>query len=202
MSSRPRFRVLALSLSLVPGWGHIYWGRERLGLAIFTVFAICGFALLNGLWVSMAQETARATLVAVSASLCVLLFLAAWGDLWRRTRPGTVKREAELREGFLRQGTIAYLRGDLKEAAASFREAVRVNPTDVEALFRLGVVHSREGDARQARVWLRKARRHDVDGKWRWEVNREEERLAEVRAAKGLAAPAPVRESRGERMPA
>ena len=34
-------------LSLVPGWGHVYWGREALGIGIFSAAALVGFGFLN-----------------------------------------------------------------------------------------------------------------------------------------------------------
>ena len=34
-------------LSLVPGWGHVYWGREALGIGIFSAAALAGFGFLN-----------------------------------------------------------------------------------------------------------------------------------------------------------
>ncbi|SVE58072.1 uncharacterized protein METZ01_LOCUS510926, partial [marine metagenome] len=47
MSEQPRQRIPALLLSLVPGWGHVYWGRESVGIGIFSAAAVVGFAFLN-----------------------------------------------------------------------------------------------------------------------------------------------------------
>ena len=180
MSARPRSRVVALILSLVPGWGHIYWGRERLGLAIFTAFAVAGFVLLNGILVSLGPW--KGFLVTIAAVLSVLVFVGAWIDLWQRTSPKRVQAEDGAREKFLREGTVSYLEGDLDRADSCFRMALEIDPQDVEAFFRLGVVCCRRGESRQAALWLRKVRRYDLDGKWDWEVKCERRRLKEARA--------------------
>jgi hypothetical protein len=188
MSSRPHSRAVALVLSLVPGWGHAYWGKEGVGLAVFTGFAIVLSGLLNGLFIYLGDG--RGTLVAVSASLLLAITAGAWFDILRRTSPEAVRTAAEDRERSLREGTVAYLRGDLAGASALFKGCVGADPSDVEALFRLGVVTSRAGDARAARVWLRRALKCDLEDKWRWEICRELERSKEEGARAARAAPA------------
>jgi hypothetical protein len=188
MSSRPRSRALALALSAVPGWGHAYWGKEALGLGLFTVFAIACSGLLNGLFIYLGQG--RGALIWVSGLLLLAVAAFAWWDIVRRTSPQAVRTAMEARERSLREGTVAYLRGDLDAAAALFKGCADSDPTDVEALFRLGVVTSRAGNAGAARAWLRRALKCDLEDKWRWEIGRELERAAEA-GAKGLrAAPA------------
>ena len=187
MSSRPHSRAVALLLSLVPGWGHAYWGKEAVGLAVFTGFAIALSGLLNGLFIYLGDG--RGALVWVSALLLLAVTAGAWFDILRRTSPEAVRTAAEERERSLRDGVVAYLRGDLPGASALFRGCVRTDPADVEALFRLGVVTSRAGDARAARLWLRRALKCDLEDKWRWEIRRELDRSKE----EGTARLAPVR---------
>jgi len=175
MSSRPRSRVLALGLSLVPGWGHVYWGREVLGLAVFTAFALAGFALFNGIFIYLGDG--REFLVRGSAGLVLGIVGWTWFDIICRTGPRRLKAEEEERDHNLREGMIAYLRGDHEGAKALFRSCVRADPFDVEALFRMGVACSRTGDIREAAVWLRRTRRHDLEDKWRWEIAEELKKL-------------------------
>ena len=128
-----------------------------MGLAIFTVFALFAFLLLNGLLMSLGGwERVLSGLAAVCG---VLVFLAALLDMWLRSAPARVKADLEMRDDLFRRGMVAYLVDDLKAAEASFREALAIDPTDVEAFFRLAVVSNRSGDARQAAFWLRRVLR-------------------------------------------
>lgn len=178
-----RSRPLALILSLVPGWGHIYWGREVLGMAIFTAFAVAAFALLNLFLVSLGPW--KSAFVSLAACLAFLAFIGAVVDLWFRTYPKRVQAEAELRGRRLREGMLAYLGGDLEKASHCFRSCLKSDPHDVEASFRLGIIYCRGGDTRQGAHWLRRAGKLDVDGKWHWELARELERLKTKSQAAG-----------------
>ncbi|MBN1442825.1 MAG: tetratricopeptide repeat protein [Planctomycetes bacterium] len=171
MSAHPRHRLVALLLSIVPGWGHVYWGREILGLGIFTACAVLGFVFLNAKLIYRGEG--RDAILWISGALSLLAFGAAFIDLALRTSPPRVRREQEARERLLHQGTIAYLKRDYDNAVVLFRECLRIDPQDVDALFRLGVAFARRGDADQARRWLRNAIRLDLDEKWHWEAQRE-----------------------------
>jgi tetratricopeptide (TPR) repeat protein len=195
MSSRPRLRFVALLLSLVPGWGHVYWGRERLGLTIFTAAAVAGFALLNGLFIF--QGAGKSELTWTAGIIFALIFVATWLDLLARTSLSRVRREDESRERWLEEGTLAYLRNDLEEAVARFSCCLSLDPHDVEALFRLGVVAARRGDHRQARRWFAKTLRHDLEEKWQWEIQRELQRL-QVAASERKAPPQRGKEKKKE----
>jgi tetratricopeptide (TPR) repeat protein len=170
---------VALILSLVPGWGHVYWGREFLGLSLFTVAAVLGFAFLNGLFIY--QGPGRGLLVWSSGLLLGVCEVVVWVELFVRTLPARQRREEEERERLIAEGSIAYLRNDYERAVDLFRQCLRINPQDVDAMFRLGVVHARAGDGRQARRWLNSTLRHDVEERWSWEVGRELEQLRRAR---------------------
>jgi tetratricopeptide (TPR) repeat protein len=160
-----------LLLSVVPGWGHAYWGWEFHGLVLFTAAAVSAFAMLNG--VVIYQGSWRTVIVVSSATVLALSLAAAWIDILKRTSPGRVRREEDEKEKLLLDGTAAYLRGEFAQAVLSFRRCVRLEPQDPAAHFRVGVALSRSGDGRQARRWLRRALRCDVDSTWHWEVRRE-----------------------------
>jgi hypothetical protein len=70
----------------------------------------------------------------------------------------------------------------------------------VESLFRLGVVCARQGDLRNASVWLRRARRFDLEEKWSWEVERELERLSPASSSASVGASS-TQKSEAERNP-
>lgn len=187
MSTRPRSRLFALVLSIVPGWGHIYWGRERVGLGLFTAFAVAFFGLLNGLFIYLGPG--QQSLVYGSLFLIVGISIASWIDMFRRTAPERVRQEDALRDRHLRDGMVAYLRGDLAAAKSSFLACVRVDPLDVDALFGMGMACSRSGDFRGAAAWLRRVRRYDDEGKWAWEIRQEIRRIRNgAKAAKPAAA--------------
>jgi len=175
MPSRPRSRAAALVLSFVPGWGHVYWGRELRGLAIFTVFAVAGFGLLNGLYIYLGDM--RTFIICGAAAVLAGTTAFSWYDILRRTAPAKVRAEAEERERSLKAGTSAYLEGDLEAAAGHFTATLEADPADFEALFRLGIVRARAGRQREAALSLRRALRYDEDGKWAWEIRRELELL-------------------------
>ncbi|MBI4602257.1 MAG: hypothetical protein HY721_09885 [Planctomycetes bacterium] len=175
MSARTRSRALALALTLVPGWGHVYWGRERLGLGLFTAFAVAAFALFNAVVIYVGVWRSLFVLLS-SLALCTSV-LGAWVHMARLTSSGRLRVSEERRARSLREGTLAYLRGDLEAARAQFRSCIEDDPVDVEALFRLAVVCARSGDARQASLLFRRTLRLDVEEKWRWEIGRELERL-------------------------
>lgn len=175
MYNRRRSRSLALILSLVPGWGHVYFGRETLGLIIFTLFAVAGFGFLNGLFLYLGSW--GSFLIVSSAVLFVLVATGSWVDILRITSSRQVSAEEASREAHLRRGTEAYLQGDLTQAGTLLRACVRADPFDIEALFRLGVVCARSGDLLHARTCFRRTLKHDPEEKWRWEVGRELEAL-------------------------
>ena len=193
MSIRRRSRILALFLSLLPGWGQIYWGREKLGLALFTAFAGSVFLLGNGFVVVLGGW--QRLFVWIGVTGVALSYVVAVADVLRRSSQRRFARESEAQERLYREGVVAYMSGDLREADRAFRGLLDIDPVDVEALFRLAVVQCRLGDARRAGMWLRKVRRFDLEGKWSWEIEYEEKRLHEAaepsgrRRASGLDLP-------------
>lgn len=190
MSERPRTRAVSLALSIVPGWGHIHHGREGLGLAIFTAFAVVGFAWINGRFIYRGEG--RELLLWIGGGAAVAIWLAAFVELWLRSAPARVERDKTARARFLLQGMIAYLKGDWAAAEVDFRGALKLEPQDVEALFRLGMTLLRKaeeqgGDVGPALRVLRKARRFDLSDKWTWEIERELERLSPRRSRRSGA---------------
>ena len=189
-----RRRSYALALALIPGWGHVYWGREFLGLVFFTVAALLGFAWINGKVIY--HGAGRETLVWASGIAFFVFAIAVWFELFWRTRPVRVAEEQRARLQRLERGTAAYLRDEFTVAIDEFRGCLRDQPQDVEALFRLGIVLSRSGDTKLGRRTLRKAARFDLEDKWRWEIERELTRMQ--RASRGDEKPSEEREEETE----
>jgi cytochrome c-type biogenesis protein CcmH/NrfG len=175
MSLEHRSRTVALLLTLIPGLGHVYWGREGQGLRLFTLAALAAFVLLNAALIYVGSW--RSILLVAATLGVVLVVLWCWLDILRLTAGDRVHADIQVRQEALWEGTLAYLKNDLPAARARFEACVRRDPTDVEALFRLAVVTARSGDGRRARALLRRTLRLDRDGTWEWEVGRELARL-------------------------
>jgi tetratricopeptide (TPR) repeat protein len=173
-----------MALSLVPGFGHIYWGWELAGLCLFTASSVAAFALLNGLFIYVGDG--RTALIRLSLFLLLGIFVGSWADILRRVSLRRLEAEASEREQNLREGMVAYVRGDLEAALSRFSSCVSADPLDVEALFRLGMTCSRAGSSRQAVRWLKRALKHDDQEKWRWEAKSELERLSAAGSAPEL----------------
>lgn len=170
-----RSRVTALCAGILPGFGHIYWGRERLGLGLFTVYALCFFTLTYGYFFYVGAG--QSGWIAVSFAFVLALHGGSWLELFLRTQPTRVRAEEERRARCLREGTLCYLKSDLESAEERFLSSLSVDPFDVEAQFRLAIVCSRAGRVHDARKWLRRADKHDLEGKWYWEIAMERRRL-------------------------
>ncbi len=183
MSSPRHSRGLALVLSLVPGWGHVYLGREGLGLLTFTVTAFGMFLFLNVALIYDGQH--RLALARAIASLTVLFWVWSVADVWRRSSSGRRRRLEEEKLRLLRQGMIEYLRDEMEASESTFRACLKLDGFDAEALFRLGVVTSRRGKTAEARRFLRRARREDLDAKWSWEIANELKRLQKGESSTG-----------------
>ncbi len=161
--------------SLVPGWGHVCWGREALGIGIFSAAALVGFGFLNA-WL-VYQGSGKTTMVWVFGVIFCLVMVASWIDIFLRTEPARVSEDDRRRKLCLERGTASYLQGDLAGALGEFRECLKIEPNCPEALFRIGVLAVRQDDFELARTSLRRALRYDIGEKWKWDIQREFTRL-------------------------
>jgi hypothetical protein len=186
MSSPRPSRLLALVLSLVPGFGHVYLGRERAGLALFTLAAVGGFLVFNAFLVL--ESPHRLDVARASAAATAALWLGAIAHVVYLTSPRRQRRVEEEKVNLLKSGMIFFLRDEMEAAETAFRTCLKLDRGDVEALVRLGVLYARRGQAGPARRTLRRARSVDVEGKWSWEVERE---LQDLRGKLTPAAEAP-----------
>ena len=161
--------------SLVPGWGHVYWGREALGIGIFSAAALVGFGFLNA-WL-VYQGPGKTTMAWVFGVVFCLVMVANWIDIFLRTDSARISEDDRRRKLCLERGTVSYLQGDLAGALGEFRECLKIEPNCPEALFRIGVLAVHQDDFELARTSLRRALRYDIGEKWKWEIQREFTRL-------------------------
>lgn len=165
-------RIVPICLSaLFPGAGHIVAGRTGRGLLLIFLF---GFAI-DGYLYSQAQTLLPPERTAISPASLRGGALALGGLLWAMAIADSAaaalrSRRTQAAQGVastqIREALVAYLRDDLAAATKSLRDALRVCPRDPDALFYLGVIYAKSGQARRARKALYRSIRYDTEGKW------------------------------------
>ena len=73
-----------------------------------------------------------ALLLVLALGVAVLIW--NWADIVRRTHPRRLEMEDETRARCLREGMIAYLRGDLAGAKSLFASCIKVDPRGFRCL--------------------------------------------------------------------
>ena len=155
----------------LPGCGHIAAGRPIKGLLLFFLF---GFAV-DGYFYAQAQSILPPDPAALSPTAIRCAALAAGAVLWLFAIADTTaialrRRRSEARAdeatAHIRRALVAYLRSDYPAAVQALQLALRIHPSDPDALYHLGLVYSVSGQLRKARRALRRCARHDRDGKW------------------------------------
>jgi hypothetical protein len=165
----------ALLLAAVPGLGHLYLGRSVLGLVLFTLFGLAanGFFFTYTLDPSDIRTGVLAFCGFASAAIWLASFLHAARLAGRHQEPHV----AERKEYHLKRGLTQYVAGSFETARDEFLTVLKLDPTDVDARFHLAMAYARAGEPRLAVKAFKRCRSDDVDGKWRWEVQRELDRL-------------------------
>jgi len=166
-------QVIPVGISLaLPGCGHIAAGRHLKGLLLFFLFGFAADGVLYGQAKAFLRPDQPTPTV---CTLALLLGIGLWAyaladtvALVRRTR--RVAASASVADAHVRQALVAYLANDLDAASAALRAALRLDPTDADALFYLGVVLARTGRPRHARRFLRRCLRWDRESKWEAEA--------------------------------
>ena len=107
-------------------------------------------------------------------SIGTLSTLLSIGWTWVACSAARQRRLRERADRSLRVAQRAYLREKLSKALIAVDCGLKGSHWDVELLFRGWQVARRLGESRRARRLLRRLRQADVEGKWDWEVEREE----------------------------
>jgi hypothetical protein len=176
-----RSSALAIGLSVVSGLGHIYLGRPTAGVVYFALFAAAANGLIvAALWIGPEART----IAQVSGAALALVWLAALASAVRLS--AMTDREALCleRSERLREGIVAGLRGDHRAALAAFETAARcdIDGDDADVQFHLGLAALRLGDERRAERAWRFCVHGCLEGRFRFEIERER---AKLRAASG-----------------
>ena len=171
-----KLRIGLLLLTLIPGMGHLWEGRDFKGLLLFSLFAACAAGVLEGalLW----SGPGRTEILVMSSLGLVAVWGYAFFDIFRFAYEPLRERDRYRRSEHLREGILCFLRGDYERAEKEFLANIRLNPGDPESLFRLAVLCRVRGDLPRAKRYLRALRRNDLEEKWRWESAQEEELIS------------------------
>ncbi|MEE9394745.1 MAG: hypothetical protein V3W41_19810 [Planctomycetota bacterium] len=163
--------LLPMTLSFVPGWGHIWLHRKQLGLGLFMLFvAALNLALLfrflsdwkHGIWVvQVAWATAAATLV-------FSIYDTFRATIWSKM-PGTKRR----RRRYLRRTVRHYLRDEHGRAEEAATRMLRMNPIDTTALVYLAMVQEGAGRKKVALETWKRAKVVDANGRWQDDIARQ-----------------------------
>jgi hypothetical protein len=174
-------RVQALIAGLVPGLAHVLvLDRAGAGTALFLAFivgadvAVAGRYLVEAEW---APDLYTAGWVLAAAA-----WLGSWLDMARLTVFRDWEKRAALRKQWSSEAVRLYAGGHLQKAGAAFRRCLSLDPRDPDALFWYGCVQARLGRQRRARRAFRRCRKHDLEGRWSFQIVEQERRVAEPRA--------------------
>ncbi|MBI4575210.1 MAG: hypothetical protein HY722_02990 [Planctomycetes bacterium] len=174
------FHLACVLLTAVTGLGHIALGRTRRGLVLFALFAFSanGVFVAAYLWQDAPGEGLTADRILVASALATgLVWGYGWVDIVQRTLLHDAARARRLREEGFRSAVAHYLGGRLDPAREVLRTLLGAEPRDADVLFRLAQVEGAAGRRRAQLRALRRCRRADLEGKWRWEVARSMECL-------------------------
>jgi hypothetical protein len=162
-----------------PGLPQLWRQGSLRGLAEALAFSLLVNAAIG------LTLTAPDLLSAGLRRLAWILVLAVWGvALVRQSRQAPPAGSADADdEGLFLRAQAEYLRGHWFEAEALLRERLRTAPQDCDAGLALASLFRRVGRAEEARHHLRCLARMPGAEKWRMEIERESQLLAQCQAA-------------------
>jgi hypothetical protein len=196
---------VALFLSVISGFGHLYLEYYLLGAALFAVFVTA----LNGVFLGFTLHSLEHPAWVQWTSITVggVTWLVGFWHCWKLSY-GTDRVDlAQQKEQLLRDGLIDYLRDELEGGLIKLERAVAldVDWEDPDPLFHLGVVASRlaerrarRGDSLAARADRRRAQwafrtclQRDPARKWESEIQTELKRMRRTVSITGRLRPLP-----------
>jgi tetratricopeptide (TPR) repeat protein len=107
---------------------------------------------------------------------CATWLLAACYTAWWALRCDPERHRAEI-ERLYRESLSCYLKGEWRGARLLCEQVLARDETDAEALFHLGLVHVRLNQFELARRAFRQCLESAGGTTWRWEIERELERI-------------------------
>ncbi len=166
------FRVLVpLTLSIVPGWGHIWVHRYNRGLSIFIL--TCAIANARILLYLNAAEVEYNLLYNACLAAIAGLYVFTFVDIIRLTVWLKGKTVAKRRRGQYRRSLVLFLRGEYEAAAKQAQRMIRTDPLDSSALMVLGMVQRESGDLKKALSTFRRGLKTATSDYWHEDLKRE-----------------------------
>jgi tetratricopeptide (TPR) repeat protein len=178
-------RVRALILGIVPGLAHIFvLDRPGWGTLHFVAFILGADAALAGLY--LFEDDAATWAYVGGCGVAGAAWLISWLDTARLIVFRDYEKRAALRKQLTAEGVRLYAGGDLLKASGAFHRCLDLDHRDPDVLFWYGVVEAARGKTSRAIRAFRRCRHYDLDGKWDFEVGRQEEALeAAAKAGSG-----------------
>jgi len=170
-------RWKALVLALIPGFGHFYLGRQWRGLFVFGLFALA----VNGMYLAVGMGQGFGNVGEHVFVLCRGAAVAVWAysllHVAHLVRRFETRALIERKDYHFKRGLVQYLAGSFGTAEAEFRAVLKLDPTDADARFHLGMTCAALGRPRDAAKAFRRCLADDPAAKWEWEVKGQIEKL-------------------------
>ncbi len=168
-ASRRREASALIASAVVPGLGQLILGRPFVGLALFAAFSVAANAALLGR-VLRTDEVVPTDLFVYGTPIALLVWVVAVVHAYAVGLAIDRVAARRRRRDLLREGLFHYVSGDWNVARERFRAATdaSIDPDreEIDALFHLGVVLYRMGDAPGALRAFRTLGRRDFERKW------------------------------------
>jgi hypothetical protein len=173
-------RVQALLAGLLPGLAHVLvLDRPGKGVLLFVLFVLGADAAVAGRYLVEAEWAPD--LYVYGCLVAGLSWLAAWLDVARLVVFRDYEGRAALKRERSREAVRLYAGGQIQKAGAALRRCLALDPRDADVLFWYGAVQVRLGRTRRARRAFRRCRKHDLEGRWAFQIEDQERRLGEPR---------------------
>lgn len=170
-----------MAFGLVPGLAHVLvLDRAGAGTAYFVLFVLGADAVVAGRY--LVEADWASDLYAAGCVISGTAWLASWLDMARLAVFRDYEKRAALKKQWAAEAVRLYAGGHLQKAGGAFRRCLSLDPRDPDVLFWFGCVQARLGRPRRARRAFRRCRKHDLEGRWSFQIVEQERRLGEPRA--------------------
>jgi tetratricopeptide (TPR) repeat protein len=165
-------------LSLImPGAGQILINGSYRGLVLCIVFFSAAAISVVRLMVA-GEELLYDPLFLIAAAVAIGAWaLAQWGMLMRLRLGSLQKCTAPARDRYFERGVKLYFQSRWSEAEREFRQALKLDFEDADALFYLAATLQEQGKTRRARRAWKRCLAGDDTEKWKWNVEQMRQRI-------------------------
>ncbi len=163
-----------LLLTVVPGLGHIYAGRQWRGLLLFALFAIAINGYVAGTEMTRSEDRTvreRGRQVRVACTVGAIgVWIFALVDIARLSKQFESKPRRERKDYHFKRGLHHYLAGTYESARGEFLTVLKLDSMDADARYYLGMTHQALGNKRRAVRAFKRCLAADTEKKWNWEA--------------------------------